>query len=284
MNRQNGFTLIELMLAVAISGFVLTAVNTLHKSQQRAYVAQEQAAAIQQNLRGGLYCMHREIRMAGYDPQRTGNFGITNVSLDAHGNGTIAFTLDDNLDDEANETDENGDVDARETFSFSLYDYPTANPDGVLDLARKYGTRRQLLAEHIEALGFAYAFDSEGDGDSLLDTDLNGHVIWAIDSDGDNDLDINLDEDNDGDITLHDSAGGEGLSHADNDVLADVPLSAVRAVRIWLLARGDRVDPHGIDRTTYVVANQRIAPKDGLTRRLLTTTVRCRNMGVVSNN
>jgi type IV pilus assembly protein PilW len=222
--------------------------------------------------------------MAGFDPQRTGNFGITNVSLDADGNGTITFTLDDNLDDETNESDENGEVDDKETFSYSLYDYPTANPDGALDLARKYGARRQLMAKNIEGLGFAYAFDVAGDGDNLLDTDMNGHVIWAIDSDGDNDLDVNLDEDNDGDITLHDSAAGKDLSHADNGALADVPVSDVRAVRIWLLAKGNRGDPHGINRTTYVVANQRITPDDGLTRRLLKTTVRCRNMGAVSNN
>ncbi len=284
MKMENGFTLIELMIGVAISGLILASIHTIYRSQTRSYVSQEQVAAIQQNLRGGIFCMQREIRMAGYDPTVSGNFGITDIRLDSKGNGTITFTLDDNLNDSNNESDENGKVDAKETFAYSLYDYPTAAPDGILDLGRKYGTSRRLLAENMEALGFAYAFDSAGDGDNLLDTDTKGNVIWAMDSDGNNSLDINLDEDNDGDIDVDDETAGKALGHVDNGDLAVVPLSDIRAVRIWLLARGNRGDPDYVNNQTYVVADRRISPKDGHRRRLLTTTIMCRNLGVFSNN
>ena len=284
MKKENGFTLVELLVAMAISGFVLTAINSIYKTQQQSYVSQEQVVAIQQNLRGGVYCMYREIRMAGYDPQLSGRFGIVDIGLDNTGNGTITFTLDDNLNNVSNESDGNGVVDHKETFVYSLYDYPTASPDGILDLGRKYGASRQLLAENIEALGLAYGFDATGDGDNFLNSDINGNIIWAIDSDGDKDLDINLDENNDGEIDIKDSADGKALSHVDNGGLADVPISDIRAVRIWLLARGDRRNPHQANNRIHVVANQRISPNDSFNRRLLTTTVRCRNMWVAKNN
>ena len=221
MRSAKGFTLIELLVAMAISGFVLTAINSIYKTQQQSYVVQEQTAAIQQNLRGGVYCMYREIRMAGYDPRLSGEFGIVDIGLDNTGNSTITFTVDDNLNNVFNESDGNGVVDHKETFIYSLYDYPTASPDGILDLGRKYGASRQLLAENIEALGFAYAFDKTGDGDNFLNTDINGNIIWAIDSDGDKDLDVNLDENNDGKIDIGDPITVLGLFSSGSSTLPD---------------------------------------------------------------
>ena len=284
MKREQGFSLIELMMAAAIGGFVLVSMYTVQKSQQRFYINQKGICTIQQNLRGGLYCMEREIRMAGYDPRDSGNFGITDVRLDGTGNGTITFTLDDNLNRTSDKNDGNGKKDGRETFVYALYDYPTASPDGILDLGRKYGSKRQLLAENIDALGFAFAFDRANDGDNALDKDINGNVIWAIDTDGDNQLDVNLDTDNDGDIDAQDNPIGKPLTHSDNGGLADAMLSDIRAVRIWLLARGNRENPDSVTTVTHVVANQRITPNDGLPRRVLCSIVRCRNMGDQPNN
>ena len=272
------------MVAVVISGLVLSTAHTIYKSQHQSHAVQEQVSAIQQNLRGGVYCMCREIRMAGYDPQCSRNFGIVDVGIDPYANGTITFTLDDNVNGVPNESDGNGQLDHREELTYALYDYPTANPDGTLDLGRKYGGSRQLVAQNIEALGFAYAFDTSGDGDNLLDVDINGHIIWAIDINNDKELDVNLDSNHDGVIDVKDDPGGQILSHADNGGLIHVTLSDIRSVRVWLLVRGDRADPGFVNNQTYVVSNQRFTPKDGVRRRLLTATVRCRNLGVMPNN
>ncbi len=281
---EKGFSLVELLLAVAISGFVLSAMYSVQRSLQSAYAIQADVCAIQQNLRGGLCFMERELRMAGYDPKNSGLFGITDIRLDQDGNGTITFTVDDNLNQQSEQSDSNGAVDAQEVFVYSLYDYPTASPDGVLDLARKYGGARQLAAENIDALGFAFAFDSAHDGDNALDKDINGNIIWAIDTDGDKRLDINLDTDNDGDIDVYDDPAGTSLSHPDNGSLPNIALSDIKAVRIWLLARGEREKPGFITTTTYVVSNQRIKSSDGISRRMLTSIVRCRNLGRQTNN
>ena len=70
MTRSNrpeaGFTLVELMVALAISVIVLAAVLSLFMYQQRAYVQQSELARNQAQLRGALQTMSRDIRMAGY--------------------------------------------------------------------------------------------------------------------------------------------------------------------------------------------------------------------------
>ena len=269
ITNSQGFTLVELLITMAIAGIVLGAVYGTYRSQQKSYVAQDQVGAMQQNLRAAMDYMARDIRMAGYDPLLSGNFGITDIKLrsmnnveDDSGNSSIKFTMD---------KDEDGVLDSNETIYYCIYDYPVASPDGNPDLARAVGGGgRQLLGQNIQALGLAYAFDSDNDGE--LDTS-GGSIIWAVDIDNDNVLETNLDTDNDGDIDIDDNAEGATLA-------ADVNTDDIRAVMIWLLARSDREDSDFCDTRTYVVANQRITPNDGIRRRLMTTTVRLRNFGL----
>ena len=51
-NTQNGFNIIEVMIAVAISSVLTTTVYQTFHSQQRSYTMQSEAAAMEQNLRG----------------------------------------------------------------------------------------------------------------------------------------------------------------------------------------------------------------------------------------
>ncbi len=64
--NQHGFTLIELMIAMAISLLVVLGVYEIFTSQQKAYNVQDQVAEMQQNGRVAIDMMTREIRMAGY--------------------------------------------------------------------------------------------------------------------------------------------------------------------------------------------------------------------------
>ena len=66
-NQNNqGFTLVELMVAMAISLVVMGAIFLTFKSQQDSYVIQSRVTDTQQNLRAAMYMLTRDIQMAGY--------------------------------------------------------------------------------------------------------------------------------------------------------------------------------------------------------------------------
>ena len=63
---EAGFTLVELLIAIAISGIVLAAVFSLFVYQNRAYIQQSDLARNQAQLRSALQAMSRDVRLAGY--------------------------------------------------------------------------------------------------------------------------------------------------------------------------------------------------------------------------
>ena len=176
------------MVGLAVTSVLLAGIYTTYNIQQRSYKTQTMVVSVQQNLRGALIVMEDEIRMAGYDKSvpNTGLFGITNVTIDGNLNGTLTFTGDFGIGGA-----DNGIIDANETFAYSIYDSASTEMAGNLDLGRAVGGGgRQLLAEGIEAMAFAFAYDN--DADQMLDTDGGGSVLWGIDTDGDNVLDTNM--------------------------------------------------------------------------------------------
>ncbi|RLB12640.1 MAG: hypothetical protein DRG82_16825, partial [Deltaproteobacteria bacterium] len=64
--QDQGFTLVELLIAMVISLVVMGAIYGTFKSQQDSFIIQDQVTAMQQNLRAGMYVMSRDIQMAGY--------------------------------------------------------------------------------------------------------------------------------------------------------------------------------------------------------------------------
>jgi len=267
MNKKNGFTLIELMIAMAISGIAIGSIFMTYQSQQRSYMAQEQMAETQRTLRASISIMNAEIRMAGFDPGYTLNSSIITVST----NTSLTFTRDDNTG-------------VLDTYTYS-YNPVNKTLDRAINLSGN-----QTLAENIEALGFAYAFDT--DGDRELDTYNAGgtkSIIWAIDSDGDkdNDLDANLDTDGNGIIDENDgpgagkngTIGGQALRDFTGIPIADVQTSDIRAVRIWILASTNRGRDKYLNTSTYTIGNQVITSNTNRPMRVSDTTVTCRNLG-----
>jgi len=63
---QKGFTLIELLVAMALTLVVMGAVYKTFKSQQDSFIIQDQVAAMQQNLRGAMHVLTRDLQMAGF--------------------------------------------------------------------------------------------------------------------------------------------------------------------------------------------------------------------------
>lgn len=64
--KQRGFSLIELMVTVAVGGIVMTVVAGSFVSQQTVYLRQQQYSEAQQNARAALSIMQQLVREAGF--------------------------------------------------------------------------------------------------------------------------------------------------------------------------------------------------------------------------
>lgn len=156
-----GFTLVELLVALAVGSIVMAAVMTAFLSQHNTYLAQGQVVEMQQNARVALDLLELDIRSAGYDPNNLGA-GITTAGIDPVTGvaSTLTFTR---------EKDDPTPPDL-ETISYSLVDaFATeGRNDGVVDdLGRNDGGGSQPVAENISRLEFRY-LDGDGNPTAVL--------------------------------------------------------------------------------------------------------------------
>ncbi|UCG14908.1 MAG: PilW family protein [Deltaproteobacteria bacterium] len=147
LKKNNGMTLVELLVVVVLTGIVTGVIYNVFISQSRAYTVQTAVAEMQQNLRAGIAFVMSEIRLAGYDPLDTDNAGFLTADTD-----TIEFTADLNEDGDTDDAD-----DPNEHLIYTHYD---SNGDGVIDALGRNdvntGLGSQLVAENIDALNFVY--------------------------------------------------------------------------------------------------------------------------------
>lgn len=143
LTNKRGFTLTELLVAMALSAVVMASIGYVYYTQQKSYLVQENLAAAQQNLRSAMYFMEREIRMAGCDPTQNANARILTAA-----DNTITFTLD--ITNTSGTGNPDGLTDGpNENVTYSLADN---DGDGDNDLLRN----GNLIAENIDALDFEY--------------------------------------------------------------------------------------------------------------------------------
>lgn len=251
--RQNGFTLVELLVAVAISGLVASAIIGFFIAQQRSHTAQEQVTYMQQNIRAGLGIMSRELRMAGYNPnhETLAFFEIPVVPAD-RSLARITFKMD---------LDGNGDfTDPAETFTYSFN-------AGSRELHRVNDGNDAIIAEGIDGLAFAYGYDTDNDG--VLDGEFSIVGDDGLGAFGDNWHSVDPD-------TGVISAIAGPVARAED----------IRAVKIWLLSGTDAGDLNFTDTTNHYQehawpgADALAAIGDNQRRRALVTEIGCRNMGL----
>jgi prepilin-type N-terminal cleavage/methylation domain-containing protein len=288
--KNHGFTLIELMIAMVIGLIIMASIYQVFRSYQQAQATQQLVVDMLQNARAAMTLMKREIRMAGYAPaakdgiDNDGDGDIDNADPSEIGPGfvkaqrdLINFTMDilpdnpahcsdgvdndsDGLIDELDECYDGDTNDANENITYDLSGATLRRitSDGTAD-----------LAYDIEAVAFAYAYDADFNG--LPDTDtgaIDGNVVWAYDSNGDLNLDLDI------------ATGGNPPGGAVSMTTAG-GRSIIGAVKIWLLARTANPLPNYSDTHTYQLADQTIGPgtyDPRYKRTLLTATVYCRNL------
>lgn len=79
INHLKGVTLIELLIALAISSILIAGIYRVFIYHQRAYTTQEKVADIQQNVRVAINKMIREIRMAGFGGKNENRDGENDI-------------------------------------------------------------------------------------------------------------------------------------------------------------------------------------------------------------
>ena len=145
-NKEQGFTLVELVIGLAISLILMGVAVSIFNVQRKSYSLQEQVTEMQQNVRATMDMMVREIRMAGYDPTASGFIGIgTNTT-------TLLQILAD-LDGNGTSTDTNEDITYR-YYNASDATYPR-------QIKRNTGGGFQPFSENIDGCDFLY-YDGNG--------------------------------------------------------------------------------------------------------------------------
>jgi len=145
LGNARGFTLVELMITLAMSGIIVAAVYSAYVIQQKTYFTQDKVVEMQQNIRAGLEMMASEIRMATFDPGGGADASITTATA-----SRFSFTADLN---------EDGDLaDPNEQVTFCLK--VGCDADGIADTGADSVVRNgQAIAEGIHAIEFYYTLD-----------------------------------------------------------------------------------------------------------------------------
>lgn len=247
--REDGFTLAELLVAMAIASVVIVIFVSAYTAQVRAKNKQERITDMTQTSRAVLMIMTNEIRMAGLDP--TGEADAEIFLADA---GEMVFSLDNG--DDAGTADSDGDCcDGNEQVRYHLTN--DADDDGVND----------NIADDVEChigretgSGLIAALGCGGATGGLQPVAMNVDVLNFV----------YLDEDG---------------AVIPTPVAAD-QLDDIRAVEITIVARsGTRSTGFfrtAVDTASYFNAQgQQVLPiqNDRFQRLSLTTTAGCRNIG-----
>ena len=161
--NKKGFTAIELMISLAILSIALSSIYSLYMSFIRTCTNECVKIRVQQSVRSGLDMMVRDIRLAGLDPEGTGDFGIIAVTPQR-----IQFTADRDMDGELDDADATDGIDLPDMENMA-YEYD-GNSTLKMFLYKADGNPEtdEVMAENVTDLTFTY-YNSNDDTTSNLD-------------------------------------------------------------------------------------------------------------------
>lgn len=252
--RDRGFSLVELLVAIAVGSIIIALIVTAYWSQTQTGRTQQMMVDMQQNLRAAVFFMQQDIMMAGFENDYNAPIGaeITNAGATSL---TFSFadpiSRDDNIDndgdgqiDEAQErdgVDNDGDgpideLEELETVRFSL-DADNTLHRRLLQAENGNAIRQdEEIARGIEQLEFFYTLE---DGTSCAG---GGCVDTQDERDDIRTIGIS--------ILARSSSGASGYT----DTRTYLPLSNPTSGVVW--------GPYN----------------DHIRRELVTTTIYCRNL------
>ena len=167
VRKNEGVTLIELLVALALSGILMAALYRVFIGGQRIYTVQEQVVDMQQNARAAIDRMTREIRMSGYRKD----------ILDSQGNiggFTQVITPGNNVNNIGNNDDRITIIIADKAITYRLQWNNTDLETPVL--VRDENGASEVLADNIETLQFTYTLRSG----TVMDSPTNPDDIRMV--------------------------------------------------------------------------------------------------------
>ena len=199
--RCHGFTLVELLVVMAIVSIVMGGIYSVFVHSNRVYISQEEVVAAQQEARSALDILGREIRMAGFIAANNKKGGLEPINasawagdadsaieiaeVDNIGN-TTTLAFKSNLD--GSDTDLDGDDDT-EAVRYVYYHSDHADPSRQNTLTREVltwngswvdpsGEGAKVFLENIQNLTFTYQLaDGTTSANPTNLEDIRGVVI-----------------------------------------------------------------------------------------------------------
>jgi prepilin-type N-terminal cleavage/methylation domain-containing protein len=150
LRNQDGFTLVELMVAMSIFLLILVGVFQVFDPSHSAYQASESKLGVQQNARVAMDRMARQIRMTGYFPENVDTNPGNDIANPVQAASDTALAVAGDLDGTG----------ASMVYTFCLDSAGLRLVRGAIGTGASYTcSNGQVMAESVTALRFAY-FDS----------------------------------------------------------------------------------------------------------------------------
>lgn len=157
-NRQAGLTLVEIMVAITLSIFLLGGVISIFASSKQSYLLQDEMGTLHENERIAMYLLNREIRMAGYS---------SDDLLDA----IAAFDTDNTVNGSGNTSDT---IAIRHESTVDCLNHATPTISGVRIAVNRY----YIENEQLMCLG-----NGDATAEAILDGVVNMQILYGMNTD-----------------------------------------------------------------------------------------------------
>jgi prepilin-type N-terminal cleavage/methylation domain-containing protein len=241
---QRGFTLLELLVALVITGAVVSAAYGIYVAQHQNWIVQEQVTDMQQNARAALHEMENRIRMAGYGlpnsihPIYASNANPDTVSVFFENESGCEALLEHAMTDPTAELRCDGhDLTCFRETSWA-YIYDPATDTGEYFFISQVQAASYRIQHSTDPLSRAYP-----SGSRVMYVDMYKFYLDTTDSSHPNLMVVR--EGNQSYVYAEDIEDLQFRYGLANGVYVDVPpaASVVREVLVTITARTDRQDP-----------------------------------------
>ncbi|MBM4348626.1 MAG: prepilin-type N-terminal cleavage/methylation domain-containing protein [Deltaproteobacteria bacterium] len=171
--RENGITIIELLVALVIFSMVVAGIYRVFVSQSRAYTVQDRVVETQQSIRSSMEILLTDLRITGFDSDHPDSkMSITTPIIPGANQITVDYEFDN-------------------TTQYSIRYWRDANSQTlrrqlttIKDDGSSVAGPEEILLENVEELNFTYGVDKD-DG-KVLDrywvgaNEINSNNVLAV--------------------------------------------------------------------------------------------------------